>query len=168
YCTETLELDVKKDCQWGFELVLPDGNLQLQCPSKDEMSKWMRLVNEALNSQGDDDAAACMVMVTEAELVVAQEGEKCYTDGFIRTLVSFPLSDIREGWILRTDTHMVLVLHVDAMHHWFFFRSEAELDRIAKTLSVYPISLVEIDQHCQEKAMAFLLNQCRPYARFMA
>ncbi|VDM65424.1 unnamed protein product, partial [Strongylus vulgaris] len=152
-CTEILELDAKKDCQWGFELVLPNGNLQLQCPSKDEMIKWMRLVNEAMNSQNDDDAAACMIMITEAQFVVAQEGEKCYSDGFIRTLVSFPLSDIRKGWIVRTDTHMALVLRVDAMYHWFFFRSETELDRIIKSLSIYPISIMEIDQHSQRCTM---------------
>ncbi|EYC29424.1 hypothetical protein Y032_0006g2968 [Ancylostoma ceylanicum] len=160
-CIETLELDARKDCQWGFELVLPDGNLQLQCPSKDEMSKWMRLVNEALNSQNDDDAAACMVMVTGTHIVVAQEGEKCFTDGFIRTLVSFSLPDIRSGWIIHGETHMTLLLRVDAMFHWFFFRSEAELDRMVKTLSIYPISLAEIDQHSQEKSTAFILNQCR-------
>ncbi|KIH47341.1 hypothetical protein ANCDUO_22602 [Ancylostoma duodenale] len=160
-CIETLELDARKDCQWGFELVLPDGNLQLQCPSKDEMSKWMRLVNEALNSQNDDDAAACMVMVTGTHVVVAQEGEKCFTDGFIRTLVSFSLPDIRSGWIIHGETHMTLLLRVDAMFHWFFFRSEAELDRMVKTLSIYPIALSEIDQHSQEKSTAFILNQCR-------
>ncbi|KAK6016613.1 PH domain protein [Ostertagia ostertagi] len=86
-CTEMLELDSKKDCQWGFELILPEGNLQLQCPSKDEMNKWMQLVNEALNTLNDDDAAACMVMITDTNIVVAQEGEKCFADGFIRTLV---------------------------------------------------------------------------------
>uniref|UniRef100_A0A183G909 RUN domain-containing protein n=1 Tax=Heligmosomoides polygyrus TaxID=6339 RepID=A0A183G909_HELPZ len=86
-CTETQELDSKKDCQWGFELILPDGNLQLQCPSRDEMNKWMQLVNLALNSQNDDEAAASMLMVTDTNLVIAQEGEKCSTDGFIRTLV---------------------------------------------------------------------------------
>ncbi|VDN26249.1 unnamed protein product [Cylicostephanus goldi] len=102
-----------------------------------------------------------MIMVTEAQIVVAQEGEKCYTDGFIRTLVSFPLSDIRKGWIVRTDTHMSLVLRVDAMHHWFFFRSESELDRIVMTLSIYPISIMEIDQQSQDKTIGYILNQCR-------
>ncbi|KAK6751364.1 hypothetical protein RB195_003006 [Necator americanus] len=152
-CSEALELDAKKDCQWGFELVLPDGNLQLQCPSKDEMHKWMRL--------NDDDATACMVMVTDSQIVVAQEGEKCFTDGFIRTLVSFPLTEIRSGWIIRTETHMSLVLRVDAMYQWYFFRSEAELDRMVKTLSIYPISLSELGQHSEDKATAFILNQCR-------
>lgn len=165
-------------------------------------------------------------MVTGTHFVVAQEGQKCFTDGFIRTLVvsfsylcvflrclwavtsrtqkpyssrattrllnmnfsqslimawmppttqcdvlkkarrchenatcsslfwlqafqSFPLPDIRSGWIVHDETHMTLLLRVDAMHHWFFFRSEAELDRIVKTLSIYPISLVEVDQNSQ-------------------
>lgn len=40
-----------------------------------------------LNFQNDDEAAASMLMVTDTNLVIAQEGEKCSTDGFIRTLV---------------------------------------------------------------------------------
>lgn len=160
-CSETHELDSKKDCQWGFEMILPDGILQLQCPSKDEMNKWMQLVNLALNSQDDDDAAACMVMLTDTHLVVAQEGEKCFTDGFIRTLVSFPLPDIRSGWVLRTETHMCLLLRVDAMHQWFFFRSVDELDRMVKALSNYPIPLNEINQNSQEKAANCLFSQCQ-------
>ncbi|WKY06532.1 hypothetical protein Q1695_006594 [Nippostrongylus brasiliensis] len=159
-CTETHELDSKKDCQWGFELVLPDGNLQLQCPSREEMSKWMQLVNIALNSQSDHDAAACMVMVTDSNMVVAQEGEKCYTDGFIRTLVSFPLPDIRCGWYLRTESHMVLILRVDAMFQWFFFRTNEELNRIVKVLIDYPIPLVEITHNSQEKVASYVFGQC--------
>lgn len=159
-CTETQELDSKKDCQWGFELILPDGNLQLQCPSRDEMNKWMQLVNLALNSQNDDEAAASMLMVTDTNLVIAQEGEKCSTDGFIRTLVNFQLPNIRSGWIVRNESHTILLLHVDAMYQWLFFRSAEELDRMVKTLSVYPISFTEITAHNEDKTADYILSQC--------
>uniref|UniRef100_A0A7I5EBH2 RUN domain-containing protein n=1 Tax=Haemonchus contortus TaxID=6289 RepID=A0A7I5EBH2_HAECO len=159
-CTEVLELDSKKDCQWGFELVLPEGNLQLQCPSKDEMNKWMQLVKVALNSLNDDDAAACMVMITDTNLVVAQEGEKCFTDGFIRTLVSFTLPEIRSGWVVQTEAHMILLLRVDALYQWFFFRSKDELNRIVRLLSDYPIPLTEVNQNSQEKTAVYVLNEC--------
>ncbi|KAJ1362589.1 hypothetical protein KIN20_022193 [Parelaphostrongylus tenuis] len=165
-CSETRELDLKDDCQWGFELVLPDGNFQLQCPSKDEMNKWINLINLAMNSQNDDDAAACMVMITNTNLVVAQEGERCFTDGFIRTLVSFPLPDIRSGWIVHTESHETLVLRVDAMYQWFIFRSQDELSRIVKTLSDYPIPLLEISHDSKDKVAAYILNHCRRMPNF--
>uniref|UniRef100_A0A0K0DKF2 PH domain-containing protein n=1 Tax=Angiostrongylus cantonensis TaxID=6313 RepID=A0A0K0DKF2_ANGCA len=165
-CSETHELDLRNDCQWGLELVLPDGNLQLQCPTKDEMNKWIHSVNLAMNSQNDDDAAACMVMITNTDLVVAQEGEKCFTDGFIRTLVAFPLPDIRSGWIVHAESHETLVLRVDAMYQWFIFRSPDELSRMVKTLSEYPIPLLEISHNNKDKVPAYILNHCRKMPNF--
>ncbi|KAK6059430.1 PH domain protein [Cooperia oncophora] len=170
-CTELLEMDSKKDCQWGFELVLPDGNLQLQCPSKDEMNKWMQLVNEALNALNDDDAVACMVIITDTNSCCCPRrremlygrlhshfSRKCFL--IIARLLSFPLPDIRSGWVVQTETHMVLLLRVDAMYQWFFFRSKDELNRIVRTLSIYPIPLTEVNQNSQEKAVGYILNEC--------
>uniref|UniRef100_A0A1I7XN01 RUN domain-containing protein n=1 Tax=Heterorhabditis bacteriophora TaxID=37862 RepID=A0A1I7XN01_HETBA len=145
-CTDAQELDLKRDCQWALELILPDGNLQLQCPSKEEMYKWLQLVSTALNSHGEDEAAACMMLITDTHLVVAQEGEKCFNDGFIRTLVCISLPDIRSGWIVRTEIHMVLLLRVDDHYQWFFFRSEEELDRFITTLVYFAPRFANVDR----------------------
>lgn len=51
----------------------------------------VRIISKLFSfQQGSDEAVASILLITETHAVICQEGDKCYNDGFVRTLlVSF-------------------------------------------------------------------------------
>ncbi|PAV77649.1 hypothetical protein WR25_15641 isoform E [Diploscapter pachys] len=122
-CSEITECD-EKTAQWACQLTKGDELIQLQCGSREALYKWMQRISIAICSQaqGSDEAVASILLITETHAVICQEGDKCYNDGFVRTLLVFNLTEIKCGWTVRCEQHAALVLHVEGFLQCFFFR----------------------------------------------
>ncbi|KAL3100370.1 hypothetical protein niasHS_001673 [Heterodera schachtii] len=110
--------------------------LQFSCPSVATMQKWIGTLSLAL-SQSDEQPlpTACMAVLTETHVVLAQEGVNCLVDGFMRSLSAFHVHEIAELCAIRTEFNSALVLRRDnGMDEWLLFREIAELDRLVERL----------------------------------
>ena len=77
-----------------------------------------------------------MLIVTDTNLLLAQEGANCIVDGFMRSLAALSFKDISSVYVLRTETHhMLVVKREDGMMEWISLRDEGELNRLVSTFT---------------------------------
>ncbi|CAJ0934504.1 unnamed protein product, partial [Mesorhabditis belari] len=162
---ETQEVELKKHHTFVLQITFPDrpdeAPIQLQCTSRDEMTRWMHLLSIALSSQDDgEDAVSCALIITASSLVICQEGENVLRDDFMRSLLVLNLTDLLSGVRMATEHHTCLILESNEMREWFFFRSENELSRICKSLEKF-VKIQNIENNVEENTRQLLLNQAR-------
>ncbi len=80
--------------------------------------------------------AACMLIVTDTNILFAQEGTNCIVDGFMRSLATLWINRISAIYALRTETQNLLVVkREDGMLEWISLRGERELNRLIATFT---------------------------------
>lgn len=95
------------------------------------MEKWILLLNSAISSTGrENEAVACVVAISDKHVLVAQEGENCVVDGFMRTLSVIPLDDIKQATGVLACERYACVLSNGEKLDWLFLRSPDEVDRL--------------------------------------
>lgn len=79
---------------------------------------------------------ACQLIITETNVLFAQEGANCIVDGFMRSLGIFKILDITTIYMFKMNKQYVLIIrHKDDFCEWIFLRDELELDRLVETFS---------------------------------
>lgn len=79
---------------------------------------------------------ACLLIVTETNVLFAQEGANCIVDGFMRSLGILKMSDITAIYMVKVNRQNVLIIrHIEDNGEWIFLRDELELDRLIETFS---------------------------------
>ena len=115
-----------------FELEFQNGDkLQFHCQSRGEMESWTSLLNIALSTTDrEDNPVACVVAITNRHIMIAQEGENCLVDGFMRSLSVIPFSQI--CWVAGVigQERYACVMSDGRKCDWLFLRSPDELDRV--------------------------------------
>lgn len=120
------------DSQHIFEMEFQNGErMQFQCQSRSEMEKWLLLLTSAISSTGvEDEAVACVVAISLNYVLVAQEGENCVVDGFMRTLTTISVPEIKQATGVLAAERFACVLNDGKKLDWLFLRSPDEVDRV--------------------------------------
>ncbi|KAH7721305.1 PH domain-containing protein [Aphelenchoides avenae] len=165
---QVYEVDLKNDERYVFEVALTDDAntaLQFSCPSEEIKKNWISAITLILSTAAvDHDAAVapCLLTLTTDHVILAQEGANCIVDGFMRSLASFSVREIRAVYSIRTETQHAVVLLRDSGHReWIFLRTHAEQGRLLRTLRLkWQLEVIESDEQKGPTPYHELFTQC--------
>lgn len=87
---------------------------------------------------------ACQLIITETNILFAQEGANCIVDGFMRSLGMVNIKDISNIYMVKMENQYVLIIRrIDDFCEWIFLRDEGELVRLVETFTEKLHILVE-------------------------
>ncbi|KAI6180501.1 Pleckstrin-like proteiny domain containing protein [Aphelenchoides besseyi] len=138
---EITPVDLRDDEKFVFELHFNDGspNLQLSFNARDEMYKWMTTITMVFSTAVDDSLVpvACALILTDTNVLFAQEGTNCLVDGFMRLLLQLSIRDIASLAALRTPRHHILILRRESgASELIFLRNDFELQRLCSSFAM--------------------------------
>uniref|UniRef100_A0A0M3JT52 Ras-GEF domain-containing protein n=1 Tax=Anisakis simplex TaxID=6269 RepID=A0A0M3JT52_ANISI len=136
--SNVLELKGCEQSPHMFQIEFTNGDkYELICASADDLRKWVSLLNFALSTTDmDDEAVACIAMISADSILLVQEGLNFVVDGFMRLLTRIRLGNIhsvigvlaneRYACVIRNENEKIL--------EWILLRSPDEVDRFSATL----------------------------------
>ncbi|CAD6190619.1 unnamed protein product [Caenorhabditis auriculariae] len=141
--TNGVELIVEEKKHDNIFVIKTQSTLwQFTAPSREEHARWIAGIAMIVDAKASSsDMIPSLLVVTENKVIVAQEGEKVWADGFVRTLVSIPKEEIVSGWVVSSTNEpdnrlapgsevIVLVQNPD-LAHMLYFRTGSEVNRLA-------------------------------------
>uniref|UniRef100_A0A8R1HG98 PH domain-containing protein n=1 Tax=Caenorhabditis japonica TaxID=281687 RepID=A0A8R1HG98_CAEJA len=124
-----------------FQLKGAQGNYAFECSSQEEFAKWKDSLASVIEKKDDQRfIAPCLAVVTESSIALVQEGEKFWTDGFIRLLNDLDAKQLKKVIIVPPKkknsvsalrSPALCLVSEDGTLHYFFVRFEKELHRLA-------------------------------------
>ncbi|KAI1715536.1 PH domain-containing protein [Ditylenchus destructor] len=137
---QVFEAELKDDEKYVFEITMAEENangLQFSCTSSNEMKNWVNSISVALSHSNEMVLpVACMLILTDTNILFAQEGANCLADGFMRSLGMLWLKNIAGIYSVRTECHNAIVAkREDGNCDWIFLRDEGELKRLIDTFT---------------------------------
>lgn len=96
----------------------------------------------------DDEAVACIAIVSGGAILIAQEGLNCAVDGFMRLLTRIDLEQIESAIGVLASERYACVLNNAQNFDWIFLRSPDQVDRFLAVLQRLGVSFF-ILQRCK-------------------
>uniref|UniRef100_A0A0N5AVF5 PH domain-containing protein n=1 Tax=Syphacia muris TaxID=451379 RepID=A0A0N5AVF5_9BILA len=161
-------LNVSKICgddsEKKFQLEFQNGDkLQFLCQSREEMEKWIFLLNRAISSTGkENEAVGCVVAISEHNVLIAQEGENCVVDGFMRVLYIVKVEDILNVTGVVGRDRFACVLTTENKLDWLFLRTPDEVDRVLYLLEKLKVKRISREEDGSSRLVA-LINSLPMY-----
>uniref|UniRef100_A0A914S0E7 Uncharacterized protein n=1 Tax=Parascaris equorum TaxID=6256 RepID=A0A914S0E7_PAREQ len=92
----------------------------------------------------DDEAVACIALVSSGAILIAQEGLNCAVDGFMRLLTRLDLEQIESAVGVLASERYACVLNSAQNFDWIFLRSPDQVDRFLAALQRLGVSFYSL------------------------
>uniref|UniRef100_A0A1I7T9P9 PH domain-containing protein n=1 Tax=Caenorhabditis tropicalis TaxID=1561998 RepID=A0A1I7T9P9_9PELO len=129
----------------NFQLKTHDGSLEFECTTQEDHTDWMRVLTIIIEDKSPEQfISACLAVLTENSIALVQEGEKFWTDGFLRLLTEIKIESLKqvivvyppedkESFFANQSPLLCFVTQTDTIHY-LFIRFSKELERVATAL----------------------------------
>lgn len=141
----------------AFQMKAAEGTFEFECPTQEDQIEWTRILTMiAENKTTQPYMASCLAVVTETCIALVQEGEKFWSDGFLRLLNEVGGINVKQSVVVRQPEDkesffgnrspaLCLVTKDDTIHY-FFVRFDKELERLASAVqSSYGVRWAKLD-----------------------
>lgn len=151
-----------------FQLKSSGGNYEFEASTIDECTEWTKTLQTLTeNNSTEPYKTPCLAVINEASIALVQEGEKFWTDGFLRLLnevkgeklkqavIVTPPED-KDSFFANRSPALCLVTDEDTVHY-FFIRFVKELERLACVVqTTYGVKCERINENMIDVSFCLL------------
>ncbi|CAI2358202.1 unnamed protein product [Caenorhabditis sp. 36 PRJEB53466] len=153
-----------------FQLKGAQGNFEFECSTQEECTEWVKtLTSITENKYGPPYITACLAVLTESTIALVQEGEKFWTDGFLRllnelqgdrlcqTILVYPPKNKANYFFGRSPA--LCLISNDETIHYLFVRFASELERLAVAIqATFGIQYEKLEDEIMETPLGKTIN----------
>ncbi|KHN75111.1 Pleckstrin homology domain-containing family M member 2 [Toxocara canis] len=161
--SDVCELKGREQSAHMFQMELNNGEkYEFICASGSDLHQWVSLLNLALSTTDlDDEAVACVAVVSRDAILIAQEGLNCAVDGFMRLLVRIDLQHVQSAVGVLASERYACVLSDGQNLNWIFLRSPDEIDRFLAVLQRLGVNRISNEEDGSSRLTALLNSMPR-------
>ncbi|EGT40465.1 hypothetical protein CAEBREN_14199 [Caenorhabditis brenneri] len=153
-----------------FQLKGQEGIFEFECTSAMDFKEWCKILDmHTKNPTPTPYYASCLAIFTEHSIALVQEGERFWSDGFLRLLSQIDRRAISQAVIVhppedkesyfKTRSPALCLVTRDDTIHYIFIRYSKELDRVAAAVqSVYGVQVLKFSEEMLQTSVGMAIN----------